>query len=981
MNPRHTSPPPISLSTMRWLWIGGLAVILFMAGLLFWPQHATPTVQAKSSYLAQFISTYPQVAGTRLDSCNTCHTSVPARNPYGADFKSHGHNFQAIEQLDSDGDGYTNLQEIQALTLPGDPNSHPGGTQPNPTATPAPSVTPNPPPSDGQYQLIGWNDLGMHCMNESFANLAILPPYNTLWAQLIRTGPQPQVVTDNVVIEYHFRNNTTSAGKTDFWQYANQLFGVSLPQDVGLTGARLQGTMRAEGDHFIVEGVPLTPYEDGSHTQQPYQLAELVAKDASTGQVLATTTFVAPVSTEMHCDDCHADGMREGIATGNVETNILALHDREEGTNLMAQRPVLCANCHGSNALGMPGKPWIPNLSRAIHHKHAGGDDEGGEGGEGGDCDDDGIPNSVDPTDGCEEDGRSLSTMPAGIAQATEARAQCYQCHPGPQTKCLRGTMAAAGMTCQDCHGSMNDVANKNRRPWIDLPRCGNCHGPQYAEEPGKLYRQSKGHGGLYCESCHGSPHAILPSTEGRDNLQVTRLQGYPGILRECTVCHGSNVPAGPGPHGMANPHPTATPTPPPTATPTPPPPPTATPTPTSPPPATATPMPTATPTAPPQPTATPAAGQVQLWLDPAQRTVSPQATFTLDLKAQPEAIAGYEVTLRFDPQVVHAQTATLGNWLQGSDRTVTPLGPIIDNQGGVIRFGAFSFGSNPPPTGESWLARFTFQAVAAGDTQVRFESAKLTNATGQPYPDVQTRDAQVHVQTLIGDLNGDCVVDITDIMMVASHWGAQAGQPGWDPAMDLDGNGVIDIADIMIVASHWGETCNSATGNKTSQAPQQALPGLEVAGPARLRFEPRRGQATLGSGTYQVDLVMDDAQNLASFETTIRFDPQRLQLEQVVWSNWLSSTGRQVIPLGPTIDNGSGRAHLGAISFGSQAGVSGHGVLATLRFRPRASGESDLVLEDAKSTDPQGTRLDMITESGSVRIASQAALYLPMLR
>jgi len=35
-----------------------------------------------------------------------------------------------------------------------------------------------------------------------------------------------------------------------------------------------------------------------------------------------------------------------------------------------------------------------------------------------------------------------------------------------------------------------------------------------------------------------------------RDNLQNITLQGYAGILRECSVCHGYN-PTGPGPHGL----------------------------------------------------------------------------------------------------------------------------------------------------------------------------------------------------------------------------------------------------------------------------------------------------------------------------------------------------------------------------------------------------------------------------------------------
>ncbi len=938
---------------IRWLAIIALAIPALMGAALFWPQNDAQVVQAKSNYLTNFVNTYPQVAGTQLDSCNVCHTSIPQRNAFGEDYRTHGHNFQAIELLDSDGDGYNNLEEIQAFTLPGDPGSYPGAAS---TSTPAPTATPSrgTPPPAGEYQLIGWNDLGMHCMNESFANLAVLPPYNTLWAQLIRTGPEPEIVTDNVVIEYRFRNNTTSVGKTDFWQYAGQLFGVNLPPDVGLTGARLSGVMKPEGDHFIIEGVPLTPYEDNApHAPQPYQLAELVAKDATTGKVLAQTTFVAPVSTEMNCDDCHYDGM-EGIATGNVETNILALHDKEEGTNLMAQRPVLCANCHGSNALGMPGNPNLPSLSHAIHGKHGGGegsDDEGGE-----DCDDDGIPNGLDPTDGC--DDRGGLSAPEQVVATSDVQAECYQCHPGPQTKCLRGTMAAAGLSCQDCHGSMKDLANESREPWVDLPQCGSCHGPQYAEEPGKLFRQSKGHGGLYCEACHGSPHAILPSTEERDNIQVIRLQGYADTLRECSVCHGDAVPDGPGPHGMSNPNP-ATPTPPPAAT--------------------ATPAPTPTL----QPTMTPGTETLQLWLEPEGRVVSKGDAFFLDMKVAPGKVAGYEIVLRFDPTILQAEKAELGDWLASTGRTAAPLGPSIDNATGVIRFGAYSFGSGQPPEGTSWLARFTFRAISNGRAQVGFETKKLTDASGRLYANVQARGAFITVQELEGDLNDDCIVDISDIMMVVSAWGMQAGQPGWNPALDLDGSGVIDINDIMIVVNHWGETCGGAlatSGQAQSLGASESIERPDGVQTATMRFAPLNGVAPLFEGTYEVQLNVEQVQDLASFESAVTYDAKQLQLESVTFGDWLASSGRQVIHLGPEIDNVAGRVALGAISLGAAPGVNGDGVLATLRFRVLAPGDATLTLAKAKMTNSQGSEIPLAVEAGHVTITPGRAIYLPII-
>lgn len=48
------------------------------------------------------------------------------------------------------------------------------------------------------YVLLGWNDLGIHCYNHDFQDLAVLPPYNTIWAQVIKRGNPPQVVTQGI---------------------------------------------------------------------------------------------------------------------------------------------------------------------------------------------------------------------------------------------------------------------------------------------------------------------------------------------------------------------------------------------------------------------------------------------------------------------------------------------------------------------------------------------------------------------------------------------------------------------------------------------------------------------------------------------------------------------------------------------------------------------------------------------------------------
>ena len=56
----------------------------------------------------------------------------------------------------------------------------------------------------------------------------------------------------------------------------------------------------------------------------------------------------------------------------------------------------------------------------------------------------------------------------------------------------------------------------------------------------------------MKCEACHGATHAEYPSTEENDNLQSLTLQGYEGLITECSVCHAP-VPLTPdeGPHGI----------------------------------------------------------------------------------------------------------------------------------------------------------------------------------------------------------------------------------------------------------------------------------------------------------------------------------------------------------------------------------------------------------------------------------------------
>jgi hypothetical protein len=347
------------------------------------------------------------------------------------------------------------------------------------------------------WVVLGFNDLGMHCMNQDDSEICILPPYNNLHAQVIARGEEPRIITSGATVSYSILGNTYSAGKTNFWSYAQPLFNVALPPNVGLTGNGLAGTMSVTSNNdWAATGIPLTPIMDNGSLNS-YALSRINV--TQNGNLMATTQAVVPVSWEISCNLCHN---RPGF--NSVAADILEAHDRLHNTSLQNQKPVLCASCHADPALGTSGVPGVPTMSSSMHTAHA------------------------------------SRFTPAVLAQT--GGVNCYACHPGIKTQCQLDIHYAKGIHCGDCHGTMTAVGDPARTPWVSEPKCADCHntpGHQY-EEPGKLFKQSRGHNGVMCASCHGSPHAITPTVTAPDNVQAITIQGYAGTIDNCVVCHKS---------------------------------------------------------------------------------------------------------------------------------------------------------------------------------------------------------------------------------------------------------------------------------------------------------------------------------------------------------------------------------------------------------------------------------------------------------
>ena len=165
----------------------------------------------------------------------------------------------------------------------------------------------------GTVKVFAANDLGMHCMDREFATFSILPPYNVVRAQVIRSSASGPVRLDSTQVTVRYAASTDGAGsvnsysvgKTDFWTHAGALFGATLLPGQGLKGLYMPKDAPVPGPQpftfspsmgaWQAEGIPITPVDDLGAVR-PYPLLHVAAYDAVTGLELAHTDIDVPVA-------------------------------------------------------------------------------------------------------------------------------------------------------------------------------------------------------------------------------------------------------------------------------------------------------------------------------------------------------------------------------------------------------------------------------------------------------------------------------------------------------------------------------------------------------------------------------------------------------------------------------------------------------------------------------------------------------------
>ena len=172
--------------------------------------------------------------------------------------------------------------------------------------------------------------------------------------------------------------------------------------------------------------------------------------------------------------------------------------------------------------------------------------------------------------------------------------------------------------------------------------------------------------------------------------------------------------------------------------------------------------------------------------------------------------VTGYQLTLHFDSTALRYISSNNAGYLPAETFVIPPL--VSENQ---VTLAATSL--NGESQGDGTLATVTFEVIALKPSTLRFSQMRLVDRDGSTLA-VSVKNAEVI--RLPTDVNSDGVVNIQDLVLVASNF----GKVGHNVA-DVNGDGIVNIADLVKVAGTMGNVAAApSTGDKSSYSELQAL-------------------------------------------------------------------------------------------------------------------------------------------------------------
>jgi len=237
------------------------------------------------------------------------------------------------------------------------------------------------------------------------------------------------------------------------------------------------------------------------------------------------------------------------------------------------------------------------------------------------------------------------------------------------------------------------------------------------------------------------------------------------------------------------------------------------------------------------------ASTEITVYVDPEEITVKYCQTFTIDVNIQDvSGLQGFDFCLSYDTTILDALEVEEGPFMASFGSTIVVYKEIADNYEpsvGRIWFAVILLG-DAFADGSGTLATITFNATALGECVLDLHSilplkpdeVKLCTCGPEPIHNIAV-DGYVIVSSddcdppdppadppdppadppdppadpqPNPDVNGDGIVNVKDLRIVAMAYGTSTGEARFDASADLNQDGSVNVADLFIVAQDFGQ-------------------------------------------------------------------------------------------------------------------------------------------------------------------------------
>ncbi len=347
--------------------------------------------------------------------------------------------------------------------------------------------------------------------------------------------------------------------------------------------------------------------------------------------------------------------------------------------------------------------------------------------------------------------------------------------------------------------------------------------------------------------------------------------------------------------------------------------------------------------------------GRLSLGADPSQATPTPTPTATRTITPTPVRSPTPTRTLVPGTGGAIAGNITLEGREQHTGATVNAEGRLTTTGAG----GAFWLAPVPP-------GFYDVAATMPGYLRMELADVEVVPGLVTTLPPAALAG---------GDANNDCVVDLFDVVVVATNYDSS---PPADPRADINGDNWANLFDLVLVCKHLDWTCPRPWELPPASAAQAGtLAGLRVSPPL----------ATVKKGEWiTVTVALDGVTGLYGADIRLSFDPALLQAVDADLSqpdlqvrHGALLDPRQAVVIRDTADNETGTVHV-ALSLRRPAlPVSGGGTLFSITFRATGCGSSPLDVVGATLASEEARPIPLSVTGGRVSVLP-GALYLPVL-